>query len=76
MSIVCPREIFAIALKAGAYSIIGLHNHPSGNVNPSDADIRLTKKLKNAGEMLDIPVLDHIILGEEKYFSFADEGEL
>jgi len=71
-----PKKIFKLALEHNGTSIILCHNHPSGNVNPSDADIRLTKKLKNAGEMLDIPVLDHIILGEEKYFSFADEGEL
>lgn len=71
-----PKKIFKIALENNATSIILCHNHPSGNIKPSDADIRLTKKLKNAGEMLDVPVLDHLILGEEKYFSFADEGEL
>lgn len=71
-----PKKIFKIALQNNATSIILCHNHPSGNVKPSDADIRLTKKLKNAGEMLDIPVLDHIIIGEERYFSFADENEL
>lgn len=71
-----PKKIFKIALENNATSIILCHNHPSGNIKPSDADIRLTKKLKGAGEMLDIPVLDHIILGEERYFSFADEGEL
>lgn len=71
-----PKKIFKIALENNATSIILCHNHPSGNIKPSDADIRLTKKLKNAGEMLDVPVLDHLILGEERYFSFADEGEL
>jgi len=71
-----PKKIFKLALENNGTSIILCHNHPSGNVKPSEADIRLTKKLKNAGDMLDIPVLDHIILGEEQYFSFADEGEL
>lgn len=69
-----PKKIFKMALENNATSIILSHNHPSGSVKPSDADIRLTKKLKNAGEMLDVPVLDHIIIGDEKYYSFADEG--
>ena len=71
-----PKKIFKIALEYNASSIILCHNHPSGNIQPSDADIKLTNKLKGAGEMLDLPVIDHIILGEEKYYSFADEGKL
>jgi DNA repair protein RadC len=71
-----PKKIFKMALEHNATSVILCHNHPSGNISPSEADIRLTRKLKNAGEMLDVPVLDHIILGEEKYYSFADGGEL
>jgi DNA repair protein RadC len=71
-----PKKIFKIALEHNASSIILSHNHPSGNIQPSDADIKLTHKLKSAGEMLDLPVIDHIILGEEKYYSFADEGQL
>jgi len=71
-----PKKIFKIALENNASSIILSHNHPSGNIQPSDADIKLTHKLKSAGEMLDLPVIDHIILGEEKYYSFADEGQL
>lgn len=71
-----PKKIFKIALEHNASSIILSHNHPSGNIQPSDADIKLTHKLKGAGEMLDLPVIDHIILGEEKYYSFADEGQL
>lgn len=71
-----PKKIFKIALEHSASSIILSHNHPSGNIQPSDADIKLTHKLKGAGEMLDLPVIDHIILGEEKYYSFADEGQL
>jgi DNA repair protein RadC len=69
-----PKKIFKIALENNSSSIILCHNHPSGNIKPSDADIRLTKKLKSGGELLDIPVLDHLIVGEERYFSFADEG--
>ena len=71
-----PKKIFKLALEHNATSMILCHNHPSGNVRPSDADIRLTRKLKSAGELLDIPVLDHVILGEERYYSFADSGEL
>jgi DNA repair protein RadC len=71
-----PKKIFKIALENNASTIILCHNHPSGNIQPSDADIKLTHKLKSAGEMLDLPVIDHIILGDEKYYSFADEGQL
>jgi DNA repair protein RadC len=71
-----PKKIFKIALENNATSIVLCHNHPSGNVQPSDADIKLTQKLKGAGDLLDLPVIDHIILGDEKYFSFADEGRL
>lgn len=70
------RRIYKLALENNAASIILCHNHPSGNVLPSDNDIELTKKIKSGGETLNIKVLDHIILGEEKYFSFADEGRL
>lgn len=71
-----PRLIFKNALEMYASSIILVHNHPSGATKPSQADISLTKKLKAAGELLEIPVLDHIIYGEKDYFSFADEGLL
>lgn len=71
-----PKLIFQIALKSNANSIILLHNHPSGNTKPSDADIKLTKKIKNAGEMLDLPVLDHVIISSDGYYSFADDGVL
>lgn len=71
-----PKLIFAAALKANASSLILSHNHPSGNLKPSEADIRLTRKLKEAGQFLDLPILDHIILTQEGYFSFADEGLL
>ena len=71
-----PKVIFQIALKSCASSIILGHNHPSGNLKPSESDLRLTKKLKSAGVSLDLPVLDHIILTSEEYFSFADDGLL
>jgi DNA repair protein RadC len=63
-----------MALEHNASSVILCHNHPSGNNQPSEADIRLTRKLKDAGLMLDLPVLDHLIIGGDSYFSFADEG--
>ena len=69
-----PKMIFQAALKANASSIIISHNHPSGNLSPSDTDIQLTKKIKRAGDALDLSVLDHLILADESYYSFADEG--
>ncbi|NVN94777.1 MAG: DNA repair protein RadC [Bacteroidetes bacterium] len=71
-----PKKIFKMALENNATSMILCHNHPSGNLKPSDADIKLTKKLKEAGLFLEILVVDHIIIGDEKYYSFADEGIL
>jgi len=71
-----PKLIFAAALKAGASGMILSHNHPSSNLQPSDADILLTKKVKAGGELLEISVLDHLIVTSEGYFSFADEGLL
>jgi DNA repair protein RadC len=62
------------ALELGATSLILAHNHPSGNLNPSEADKQLTNKLKIAAESIDIKVLDHLIVTEKSYFSFADEG--
>lgn len=64
------------ALEVGAVSLILAHNHPSGNLNPSEADKQLTRKLKTAAESLDIKILDHVIVTEKSYFSFADEGLL
>jgi len=71
-----PKVIFKSALDHYASSIILIHNHPSGNLKPSQADINLTNKMKEAGKLLEIPVLDHIIFGDENYLSFADEGLL
>ena len=69
-----PKVVFQAALKANASSIILAHNHPSGELTPSEADRNLTRKLVQAGELLDIKVLDHLILTEEGYCSMADEG--
>ena len=71
-----PKIIFKAALDQYASSIILVHNHPSGNLKPSQADIKLTSKMKEAGNLLEIPVLDHIIFSDEGYLSFADEGML
>ena len=68
------KIIFKHAIEQLASALILFHNHPSGNLKPSKADIKLTKKLKETGIMLDTPVLDHLIIGEKDYFSFADEG--
>jgi DNA repair protein RadC len=69
-----PRIILRLALEQHATGIILCHNHPSGNLRPSQADIAITKKICEAGKLLDIDVRDHLIVSEEGYFSFADEG--
>ena len=71
-----PKLIFSKALAMRAAGIIAVHNHPSGNVRPSRSDRELTKNLQWAGKMLDCPLLDHLIVSRNRYFSFADEGEL
>ena len=73
-TVVDPKLVFSVALKGLACSLILAHNHPSGNLKPSDQDITLTKRLKQAGEVLEISILDHVILSTEGYYSFADEG--
>ncbi|MCB9251692.1 MAG: DNA repair protein RadC [Flavobacteriales bacterium] len=73
-TVVDIRRIFKLALEENATSIILAHNHPSGNLSPSEADKNLTRKVKNAGEIMDIPVRDHLIISSNGYFSFADEG--
>ena len=75
-SIVHPRELFQRAILANAASIIVCHNHPSGDPTPSPEDIALTRKLVEAGQLLDIPILDHVILGYGKYSSFKEMGLL
>jgi DNA repair protein RadC len=73
-TVVDAKKIFRLALDNNATSIILAHNHPSGNIQPSNQDIHLTKRLKNAGDIIEISVVDHLIIGIEKYYSFADEG--
>lgn len=74
-TVVDPRVVFTAALKSRSISIILAHNHPSGNLRPSRSDKDITTKLKQAGEILDIAVLDHLILSPEGgYYSFSDEG--
>jgi len=75
-TVVDPKIVFKKAVESMASGIILCHNHPSGNLQPSDADISLTRKLVDAGRLLDIQVLDHIIIAGEKYFSFSDEGKM
>ncbi|HEY0244512.1 MAG TPA: DNA repair protein RadC [Mucilaginibacter sp.] len=71
-----PKIIFNLALQHSATSIVMAHNHPSGNLKPSQLDIDLTKKIVNAGKMLDMNVLDHLIITNDGFYSFADEGTL
>jgi DNA repair protein RadC len=71
-SCVHPREIFKYAFLESAYSIIVVHNHPSGEVDPSIPDIELTNNLFNIGRIIGIPILDHIIIGANKYYSFYE----
>ena len=75
-SLVHPREVFKEAYLLSASSIICIHNHPSGNINPSKEDCFLTKMLKEVGEIMGIEVNDHIIIGKDKYYSFFENGEI
>lgn len=75
-TVVDIQKIFMRALTHRAQGLIICHNHPSGNPSPSDADIKLTQKIKEAGKLLDINLLDHLIVSNKKYFSFADESLL
>ena len=68
------KIIFKEAMQLLASAVILCHNHPSGNLKPSDADIQLTKKMKEIGNLVDVPVLDHLIITDKSYFSFGDEG--
>ncbi len=73
-TVVDVKMIYQAALKANSHAVILAHNHPSGNLRPSEPDIILTKQVKDAGKLLDIKFFDHLILTVEGYFSFADEG--
>jgi DNA repair protein RadC len=73
-TIVDPKKVFRLALDHNAVNVIVCHNHPSGGIVPSNSDISLTHKLRQGAQILDLNLLDHIIVGTDKYFSFADEG--
>lgn len=73
-SVINQREIFRIAMEENAAAVILIHNHPSGDSNPSMADIEATQEIIKAGEILKIPLIDNIILGDRKYFSFKEKG--
>ena len=75
-AVVDVRVIFQVALKASCTSILIAHNHPSGNLEASDADRKITRQIKEAGVILDIPLLDHLIMTTDSYLSMADEGLL
>ena len=75
-TVVDPRKVFNTALDHHASSIILGHNHPSGNTHPSDADNNITRKLFAAGKLLDVEVLDHLIIGDNGFYSYADEGAM
>ncbi len=74
--LVHPREVFGTAVHLRAAGIIAVHNHPSGDPTPSMEDNKITTRLKEAGKILGIKLLDHIIIGQEDYYSFADDGLL
>ena len=73
-SVIHPREIFQPAITYGAAAVILIHNHPSGDPNPSEEDVEITKQLIESGNILEIEVLDHIIIGDKKYFSLREKG--
>jgi DNA repair protein RadC len=75
-SLISPREVFMEALKHRAVSVILLHNHPSGDPEPSSEDRKITEKMKRAGELLEIRLLDHVVIGDRRYVSFAERGLL
>ena len=75
-SLVHPREVFYPAITDRAAAIIIAHNHPSGQLHPSEADRRITHRLKDAGKLIGIDIIDHIILAPDGYYSFQDEGEI
>ena len=75
-TVVDSRLIFAVALKCNATGIIIAHNHPSGTLKPSEADITLTKSIKKCGDFLDITLIDHLIITKNGFYSFSNEGKL
>jgi DNA repair protein RadC len=74
LSIVHPREVFRPAVEFGAAAVILAHNHPSGEPEPSDEDVKVTKRMIQVGKIMDIEILDHLIIGDEKYVSLKERG--
>jgi DNA repair protein RadC len=75
-SLVHPREVYNPVIRESAAGVIFVHNHPSGDPAPSPEDIEITKRLKDVGEVMGVRVLDHVVIGHERYFSFSDKGML
>ena len=75
-SLVHPREVYNPVIRESAAAVIFVHNHPSGDPAPSQEDIEITRRLKEVGEVMGIRVLDHVVIGLERYFSFSDRGML
>lgn len=75
-TVVDPKLVFVAALKTKSAALILAHNHPSGNLQPSEADLKITRQLKSAGSWMELPILDHLIITEDGYYSMADEGVL
>ena len=75
-TVVDSKLLFSVALKANASGIILSHNHPSGNVKPSEADKNITSKIKQASKLLDIELVDHLVITKDSYYSFADNFEI
>ena len=73
-SLISPREVFICALQAQAAGVMLLHNHPGGNPVPSDNDFKVTERIRRVGQLTDIPLIDHIIIGDNRYFSFKEEN--
>jgi DNA repair protein RadC len=75
-SLIRPGDVYRAALHLAAAAVVFVHNHPSGDPMPSQEDVEITRRLKECGEMLAIRVLDHVILGADRYYSFSDRGLL
>jgi len=75
-SLVHPREVYSPVIRESAAAVIFVHNHPSGDPSPSPEDLEITRRLKEVGEVMGIRVLDHVVIGHERFFSFSDRGML
>ncbi len=75
-SLVHPREVYNPVIRESAAAVIFVHNHPSGDPEPSQEDLEITRRLKEVGEVIGVRVLDHVVIGRERYYSFSDRGLL